>query len=102
MSTATSPVTHTAEVAVNNVSTSPVRWPDSVASGSDNSAVPTAIAEAKPATTTCAGCRHRSVPSLLRTIAWTPHSTDGTAVQVRSYPLAAPRAAALPPIFARS
>ncbi len=77
VSTMISPVTHTADVAVNRASTmlappGPVR-----AIGSSSSSVPTATATANPATTYCAGCRSRGTPRRHRACA------DRRAVVVR-------------------
>ena len=57
VSTMISPVTHTAETAVNSAVTNAAEAPLSVATGSISSAVPTATATANPATTAAAGRR---------------------------------------------
>jgi hypothetical protein len=60
VSTATSPVTHTAEVEVNSASRNRGESPDSVDAGSMSRPVPIMIASRKPLTTTCAGCWKRA------------------------------------------
>ena len=56
VSTTVSPVTQTAEVAVNSASTNDGDSPAAVEIGSISSAVPTSTAEPKPTTTACSGC----------------------------------------------
>jgi hypothetical protein len=53
VSTTTSPVTHTAEVAVNNASIKGNPCPDSVATGKDNKHAPSKIVTANPSTKIC-------------------------------------------------
>jgi hypothetical protein len=57
VSTVIRPVTHTAEVAVNSASITPVGRPEVVAIGADNSAVPIPTAVPNPVTMICVGCR---------------------------------------------
>ena len=66
MSTATSPVTHTAEVAVNRLSNTPMLCPSFAEAGSASSAVPTSMTAKKPKISHASGLPRRSVPSGLR------------------------------------
>ena len=56
VSTVTSPVTHTAEVAVNTASSRVERSPVAVAAGNDSSTEPTAIAPRNDTASTRPGC----------------------------------------------
>ncbi|WP_244945692.1 hypothetical protein [Couchioplanes caeruleus] len=57
MPSITKPVTHTADVAVNNAVTRPALRPLSVANGNASNPEPTSTAAANPRTTIRAGCR---------------------------------------------
>ena len=66
VSTMIKPVTHTAEVAVNNASATPELPAPEVAAGVSRSRVPTATAAANPLTTNCAGCDIRGIRTRAR------------------------------------
>ena len=63
VSTATRPVTHTAEVAVNRLSNRPMLWPYRVETGSASSSVPSRMMPRNPNTSHSSGRGSRLSPS---------------------------------------
>ena len=90
MSTVCSPVTHTADVAVKNASSSDARDSPAVAVGSESSAVPMTTAPAKAAAMIRPGCRARG---RRRTGPAAGHHTGRTGIEGTPAPSHEPSAA---------
>src|SRR5918995_1784735 len=91
--TTTRPVTHTADVAVNSASRRVAPPGPALAIGNVSSTVPTATADPKPTTTTCAGCRSSGKnrlarrPRVLRRCGASPSGTRETLRLATDYDL---------------